>query len=309
MMQKFSEPSSYNSKTQPSEIIQNSLFDFIRRRLNKLLGRASTQEVGIMATLISTIKERAEAESQTSVKNAVIAMPNLFGSDNLRRARFQEDLEEASKIAGLNPLLTPFWLGSPAAAAASQGWGMCEHYDNIYTCEDEQDRMPLEMVLAIEYTTHALIVTMFPLKSATSNSDELTRVSFVAGSNNEGSKGHWERVRGLIRELPTTKDRAPLTKVIVMGESADSDDFLNVVREALAPQAVANLTYKIMPQEFSPLYAVARGAAEFAKRKQEAPKGCIETEECKKIRKQLIKDYTSTGKYMYQESLQEPIHL
>ncbi len=291
MMKQFSEISSHKSEIPPSVITQNNLFDYLRRRLNKLLGRPSTREVGIMAAMISTIKDGVEAQTKTVTKHAVIAVPNLFGSDNLQRAQFQEDLEEASNLAGLKPLLTPFWLGAPAAAAASQQWGMCAHYDDLYACEAEEEQMPIETVLAIEYTTRAMIVTMFPLQAASSNSDELTRISMDLGSNNEENEGHWDGVRNMIQELPTMRDETPLTKVIVMGESANSKDFLDAVRKALGPQVAADLMPSLNLHEFDPLYAVARGAAEFAKRKQEAPKGCVESEECKKIRNELKRKY------------------
>ena len=52
---------------------------------------------------------------------------------------------------------------------------------------------------------------------------------------------------------------------------------------------------QVMKSVFNPERLVARGAAEFAKRRLEAPVGCRETEACRKRRRQVenIQDYVA----------------
>ncbi len=84
---------------------------------------------------------------------------------------------------------------------------------------------------------------------------------------------------------------SPITHVVLTGESALDKAFLDVVRDALSdvlPEAVAlSFTETSGTQMVSPLFATARGAAEFAKRKSECPAESVETAVCKWWRKQI----------------------
>ena len=267
-------------------------FGHTRRRINRLIGRPATQDIGILAAMIAELKEHVEAELKTSIHSTVIATTNLFGFDIQARNQFQQQLEEASVYGGLKFIQSPFWLGAPAAAAASQGWGMCDKYTDKYACEVEEESMPLEMVLAVEYTKRALTVALSPLRWATSSSDDFTKISYTAGSNHDDADGHWGLVRELIEELPR-KDRQPVSKVLVMGESAEDERFLDILRATLGPPLTWNDLSDLTVLRYSPLYTAARGAAEFAKRIQETPRGCIECKKCRERRRKLNEDFAS----------------
>ena len=78
-----------------------------------------------------------------------------------------------------------------------------------------------------------------------------------------------------------------------MGESAEDERFLNVLQAATGPLMTSNNLSDLMTPGANPLYTAARGAAEFAKRKQETPRGCVECEECKERRRKLNEESAS----------------
>lgn len=82
--------------------------------------------------------------------------------------------------------------------------------------------------------------------------------------------------------------RRTLTTLLILGEDAENPDFILTVKEALREllpsAATQNVSTMILSGkrngESEPLYLAARGAAEFAKRAQEAPAGCKERAHC-----------------------------
>ena len=83
----------------------------------------------------------------------------------------------------------------------------------------------------------------------------------------------------------------PITHVMLMGESAMDETFLDVVRDALKdvlPDAVVLPSMETSVKEtVDPAFAVARGAAELAKRELESLGGCLETAVCRCWRRQV----------------------
>lgn len=271
--------------------LANTFFDEIKRRLNRLLGRPSTLEIGIIAKLLSEIKRKVHEQTGLSVAEAVIAMPNLFEADNIRRQQFQLDLDEASNYAGIKPLMPRDWVSAASAGAASQSWGLCSSYTDLLACEAEEENMAVETVLTVEYTRDALIVAMFTVKTASSVSDKLTRIWYDDGADHDKDDGYWAMVKERIQELPLNVYKKSPTRILATGVAADSSEFLEVLREAVEELHMGKPYDEAVANGYDPLFAVARGAAEFAKRKQEAPRNCIEPQKCQDIRRKLKEEY------------------
>lgn len=271
--------------------VTNILFDEIKRRWNRLLGRPSTTEIGIIASFLSEIKTKVQELTGLSVDQAVIAIPNLFETDNIQRQQFQLDVDEASTHAGIKPIFEPNWISAASAGVASQGWGLCSNYTDILTCEAEEETMPIETVLTVEYTKNALVVAMFRLQTANSVSDKFTRVYFDIGANHEQEEDHWTIVKHRIQNLSMNIYKKMPTKVLVTGAAASSTEFLEALREALEGLGIDKAFNETVASGYDPVFVVARGAAEFAKRKQEMPRYCIEADQCKDIRKKLKEEY------------------
>lgn len=83
------------------------------------------------------------------------------------------------------------------------------------------------------------------------------------------------------------------TTLLLLGEDATNADFLRAVEEALREiyqgfdVEVVSALSDLRSDRMDPLYLAARGAAEFAKRVQEASFSCPEPESCAHDRRPL----------------------
>ena len=99
---------------------------------------------------------------------------------------------------------------------------------------------------------------------------------------------YWDAVRSRFRKFVQSFG-VRITQVILTGSSASDQRFKAVVREALKDRTPVSAFDMIEEQGLDGepsilLYATARGAAEFAKRRLEGPVRCKETERCKEFR-------------------------
>ena len=109
------------------------------------------------------------------------------------------------------------------------------------------------------------------------------------GENCQEEKAlYWSRIRATIIEIGRAS-RGTLNTLLLLGEDADDQEFIQTVKDALRALLPPNTTPQDIPtillsqkqgRENNPLWLAARGAAEFAKRAQEAPAGCKEPAHC-----------------------------
>ena len=153
-------------------------------------------------------------------------------------------------------------------------------------------------MLAIDYTRTALTITLSPFQASHNGFDWNEHRAWDLGADalpdREGGEldEYWQRVRDEVQKLPKKAQVGrPITHILLKGESALDEAFLDVVRDVLSdvlPEAVAfSFTETSVTQNVSPLFATARGAAELAKRKSESPDECVETASCRWWRKQI----------------------
>ena len=183
------------------------------------------------------------------------------------------------------------------AAAAANGIGLCQNFTDIDACEDEEARMPMSRVLAIEYTKAALTVTLSPFQTSRKGYDwtisrewKLGADALPKSSDGEADvAAYWRRIREEIQKIPARLPRdRPVTGVLVMGESALDETFLRVMRDALRDILDVRVSTEIDERRIlDPTFAAARGAAEFGKRMMESPDGCAEPAICKWWRRRL----------------------
>lgn len=265
----------------------SNLWDRLRRRTNKLLGRPATVDVGTLSNVLTRLRKEAEKYSNIAITSVVVVMPNFRGIQ-------QEDLDDAIEYAGLKSLMGTFPSRIPETQAAYAGnqFGLCINYVHPLKCEEEEENMPLEQVLAVHYSRHALSVTLAPLTKAFSFSDDQSLIDWKLGLNAlslyPNVNSYWEAVGVKIQEVPNTATgwgKRPVTKVLLLGESALDPRFLKALQDALGGIRTTK-NAAILKVTRDPLYAAARGAAEFAKRLQEAPRNCIEPEHCREIRRE-----------------------
>lgn len=117
----------------------------LQHRLNKLLGRPATTNVGIISGLLSSLRGEVESQLNHQLDRVVVTTPALT----------REDVEDAIQYAGLRswleyPLPFPAMLYSSNAAFVASGQGLCKELDNLYACMEEVDGdVPRETVFAV----------------------------------------------------------------------------------------------------------------------------------------------------------------
>lgn len=268
----------------------DGFWERFRRRTNKLLGRPATVDVGTLSSLLTQLRDKTEEQLRKPLESIVVVSPNLRG---LR----SEDFNDAIEYAGLKSLMGVFPSRIPdtPAAFAGNGFGLCSNYTRLYECEKEEEEMPLEQVPAIHYTRRALSVTLTPLTKAFSFGDDQSLIDWDAGldalSSYPDASTYWNAVHNKIQEVPNTATgwgRRPVTKLLVLGESALDPTFLKVLQDALRGIRISDTALIYVATDGpDPFYAAAKGAAEFAKRLQEAPRNCVEPEHCQQNRQDL----------------------
>lgn len=267
-----------------------------KRRWNKFLGRPSTSEVGTIAKLINKLRTSADQKLKPDVtKKALLTIPSLPGLS-------YEDLQDALEYAGLIMLSTHRHIGDKvsdtSAAFAGSGNGLCEHYDNVEACEDEEADMPISHILALSLSQTSFTAAYTYMQAAYRSILEKQVVHFDLGLQNLPTNGkdiqgkealYWSRIRAVIVDVGRAS-RGELSTLLLLGEDANNPGFIRTVqdtlRELLPDVSKQHVSAMLLSgkQNISvePLYLAARGAAEFAKRAQEAPAGCREPARCAK---------------------------
>ena len=292
-------------------------YSYYSRRLNKYLGRPPTPDVGTLSKLISQLRVETEALLGSSIRVIVVTRPHF---DALTDEDLNEAIEYVGLQDLLGPRF-PSNLAEMSAAFAANGNGLCDDYTNEDSCDDDVERMPLHQVFAVtyvisvptslffvkltelrfdRYTENALYVTLAPIRDAFILIDDRHHLDFTAGLNHLRSypnvSDYWQHVQSQLTQLSRSASgwaRRPITKVLLLGESVKEPEFLLVLREALADvsrlptyinpsikTALASVAFD-PPTMADPLYAAARGAAEYAKRILNGPRGCFEPKHCR----------------------------
>ena len=291
-----------------------------KRRMNKLLGRPSTSDVGTITSLIQPLLVNAQDKvTSLSITCALVTIPNTPGFTHA-------DLRDAMEYLGLTLISThkhiPSAVSELSAAYAGSNIGLCTHYTDVDTCEDEEADMLTSHILALSLTQHSFSAAYTYMSAAYRSLLEASSTRFDLGLEHLSSDfdssqmklgiscpaRYWSRIFDVIIEIGRASLR-PLNTLLLLGEDAENPDFVRTVQEALRellPEASAEEVAAMVlvsgerkadsdgelvdeqtggsSELLDPLYLAARGAAEFAKRAQEAPAGCREPARCAKNR-------------------------
>ena len=277
-----------------------------QRRLNKFLGRPGTPKTVILAELISMLK--TATESQLGGGNVAAAV--LSSPDQIRLTA--EEITDVFDCLGMRNLMaepdTLEDLYATSAAYTGLGMGLCRQYTDPYACEREEYHFPTQRLLHLDFTPESLSGTIKSLKSSKDGSVEETFIDLDLGLGRLGevdtismprpqdSTVYWKAIASRIRAL-VRSFKPQITQLILTGSSATDRQFKAVVKDALR-DLVAKSALEILldndkatnddemdrGQVTKFVFATAKGAAEFAKRRQEGPVRCVESDECKQVR-------------------------
>jgi hypothetical protein len=258
----------------------NGLDDAIRdyprqlaRQARKAAGLPASSDVGKLSELILALRSSVEAHlGGRKISGATASAPYLA-------ALYEEDLADAFEYAGL--IYIPHWpytlnhlFTEHSAVYAGNGFGLCSNYTDIDACERERFNPPNqpinENVLSVSYTRAILTSTWGEVGMWFGGPGWDLRVvdgnlGWEKRDENPKEDFYWAAVRDVIIKpvlLANNLIRRNTTKVLLHGECASDERFLEVLRDAV--DSVMPNTTGIFAAD--PIYAAARGAAEMAKR-------------------------------------------
>lgn len=157
------------------------------------MGLPASEDVGLLAKVISDLRDKVEDYVDKHIESAAMAVPNLI-------ALYQEDLQDALEYVGLRylPLSVKYdVLYETSAAYARYGFGLCSDFEDRTACKKEQQNMPSEVVMAVLYGDTVLTVTLSVVKSAYYLYEPVNRhvSNFSLGydAQSQWGNGYWMR--------------------------------------------------------------------------------------------------------------------
>ncbi|ORY15619.1 hypothetical protein BCR34DRAFT_598351 [Clohesyomyces aquaticus] len=241
-----------------------------KRNVNKWLGRPATPDVGILSAFLTELKSAVEGTIGLPLTRAYPVFPMLPALE-------EEDIQDALEYTGIKWLFAErrsyhtFW--ETNAAYAGLGYGLCELWKDAGQCEDQERKIPLEPILFLDFDNSSFAAslqgmsTVYMHYNITSQAhldlgwfnmptDDVPRAKFLA------------RIQEVIVDVGSTLVRPP-TKIILLGEYADDEDFREAVKAAiweLLEFDASSLLEANMMKRGEPMMLAARGAAEMAGR-------------------------------------------
>lgn len=278
------------------------------RSLNIFLGRPSTSEVGILASMVSQLLEATQAwlGDANPIAGAVLSTP----FDSRLKAEEILDLFDYLELQCLTDkyLLHPV-LGATYAAYADYGSYLCHNYLDAADCARENLLLQSKDVLHLDLSNASFSGVVMSLKGS-------NRGGSVEGSFTDSSLGlsnglratkdddpsrelYWDNVSHRIRALIFEVYTVHVDALILTGPHAADKRLHTAVKKALHGLRVDEVALKYLEDLESAAnrdqeklksflsFSTARGAAEIAKRPQEGPIRCAQSEECRRMRKQV----------------------
>lgn len=272
-----------------------------RRWWNKRNGQPATDKTSILSRLLRDLKNATEAILGQPIDRVAFTSPSLAGL-------MTDDVNDALEFLGLRSWIDdsdyyPDHILEADAVYAANGYGLCNNYHDLFEYWDEFEGQFAPEILFISFSNHLLYTAIFQPEQGVAlggsySEHDIQLMDFTQG--NMLPAAFWDRVRQHILGLPW---EYPLTHVLLAGESANHDQFRAVVVDALAelstrfPQTNTqdyrslNTTINSITAgtAVDPTFAAARGAALYARRRQEVQGGCTESTRCESYREEQRK--------------------
>ncbi|PMD26740.1 hypothetical protein NA56DRAFT_654528 [Hyaloscypha hepaticicola] len=268
----------------------NFAWKALKRRTNLLLGCPGSPNAEIVGSMLTSL--RTETESRLS--NSITTIGIAFSNSALES---REEVNDALHYAGLNKLDK---LQVPDrelnAAYGAYGFGLCTSYTDPYKCEEEESAFGLgDIVLHLDYTSKTLSANTELISTARSTFTRTKFVDWKLGRDevtqwSEESQ-YWDAVKLRIRDFARVAVR-PHTQLLLTGDCAKDEEFLEVLKDALWDLGLGD-EVEVRRKQMDSVFVVARGVAEFQRRRQRGwlgcvlPKGCNETTLWEKARSQV----------------------
>ncbi|KAF2472090.1 uncharacterized protein BDR25DRAFT_302876 [Lindgomyces ingoldianus] len=269
LMSRWANPASKQDCSDPWKEFQCSIARR-KRNVNKWLGRPATVEVGILSSFVVDLKAAVEDTLDFPITRVFPVFPMLEGME-------EDDIQDALEYTGLDWLLAErrsyhiFW--ETNAAFAGLGYGLCKSRKNLLQCEEQERDMHLEPVLFLNFDNSSFAASLQGMENAYWDWTMMSEVRLDLGWWNmpvyEVPRAKFlARIQQVIVNVGSSMVRPP-TKIILLGEYADDEDFRETVKAAiweLLEYDASPLLEVNMMKRGEPWMLAARGAAEMAGR-------------------------------------------
>ncbi|KAI1744310.1 hypothetical protein F4680DRAFT_444339 [Xylaria scruposa] len=254
----------------------------------KLVFLPATPEIAILANMVSQLRREAEAVLRQRVKGVAIASPDGVSLTRYEIRDILDYLRMEDLIADKQNVMFD-QLFSLAATSAGYGDGLCASYTDAYECEKEQLSFLNLWALHLDFSYHSFTGAMDWTSKARRLMAHDYFVDLELGERHRPlgdvskEQKHWDRVGMRIRQFANSKRR--VERLYLTGDSASEPRFLEAVTTALVdfalPSVLETLEYTSSNASAKHyLFATSKGAAEFAKRRQEGMALCQLPEKC-----------------------------
>jgi hypothetical protein len=249
----------------------------IKRRAKLLLGRPGSPNAATLSYMLKLLRSETESRLSISVPSIGIAF-----ADSALESR--EEVNDALIYAGLNKLgkrQTPDT--ELNAAYRAYGFGLCTSYTDPYKCEEEEAAFGKgDVVLHLDYTSKTLSASAQWISKARSTYTPTKFVDWKLGRDDatqwpEESQ-YWDAVKQRIRDFAKVAAR-PYTHLLLTGDHAKDEKFLEVVKGALWDLGFGD-GVEVSKKQMDEVFVVARGVAEFQRRRQQGWLDCVQPKHC-----------------------------
>lgn len=266
-------------------------------------------DINILSEMISTLGLAAEERIHHSLDTSRIAItiPDI-------KTLTPKIINKALRKAGpQSPTDDCFWYPNRLIEAdtvyAANGYGLCENYHDLWQCEDEFNfdfefgrsvAPPASPILLfVSFTRHSLYISItipnrgqalsWPTEDEKNVFDFDLGLDRILEVDSDHQNALWTSLRERIGSL--ARDKFRITHLLLAGESATNPAFLDNLRDALAglegiyigpmrAEVPLDSMEYVAERGMNLTFAAARGAALYARRRQEVQCDCSEIEEC-----------------------------
>jgi hypothetical protein len=271
-----------------------------QRHLNKLIGRPANPETAILAAMISALYHKTQTwlGGEQPITAAVLSSPTGI------RLK-EEEINDIFDYVKLKNLLAQSIyrneLYATSAAYAGYETAMCNNFTDVYKCESEEWDLLEQCVLHIDFNQESLSSTIMTLQTVWDGSVDYKFVDTDLGHAHHGDlldtapesdiEQYWNSISARICKLAVSSPFV-INKLLLTGISASEPRFKAALRDALHDTVAEDVIADLVGDDDTAVdgtewrvkfaFATAQGAANVAKRVQEIPFMCRQTDECRK---------------------------
>ncbi|CAI7677294.1 unnamed protein product [Penicillium pancosmium] len=264
--------------------------------LNEKLERpVKPDDINIISEMLWNVKLATEKQIRQDLNRVAITTPDIptLGHEMINTALQELDLQTWTGDCPWYPRR----LVEADAVYAAYGYGLCKNHHDLWECQDEFEWAGSPVILFVSFTRHLLYTSItIPINGEALfflACDEINDLNFELGLDRILEADDPDLLWARLREEITTFSRSSefrITGFLLAGESTTNPLFQANLKDALAELSELNIEPKMAPfalmgpvhgeKPMNLTFAAARGAALYARRRQEVQCDCSESKKC-----------------------------